>query len=216
MKCFVCWLVFGVWSAAAAILPLKITPLENHILWVQVAEVSEIISNQFCANTPTNPMSGLVLDLRQTRGSNDLGVANFFLSKKVPVVVLMDAETEATALATQLHCAGAVIIACGTNVPGKSMADIRVSLSDEDEKRFLENPFTNSITPTILTTSTNLTFYVDHTSEAELVRQRVKDGEEDNSNTPRSQPSQPVINDPALARAVDLLKALAIWKPIHS
>jgi hypothetical protein len=33
--------------------------------------------------------------------------------------------------------------------------------------------------------------------------------------SPRPAPPQPVIRDPALARAVDLLKALAILHPAH-
>jgi hypothetical protein len=50
-------------------------------------------------------------------------------------------------------------------------------------------------------------------SEAELVRNHVKDGEDDEIQpTTRTEPP-PVIRDPALARAVDLLKALAIVRP---
>jgi hypothetical protein len=41
----------------------------------------------------------------------------------------------------------------------------------------------------------------------------VKDGDEDDAATPRAEPSQPVIRDPALARAVDLFKALAALHP---
>ena len=52
--------------------------------------------------------------------------------------------------------------------------------------------------------------FVDHMSEAELVRKKIKDGEGEDSPAPRTEPATPVIRDPALARAVDLLKALAI------
>ena len=55
--------------------------------------------------------------------------------------------------------------------------------------------------------------FVDHTSEADLVRKRVKDGDDDDTATPRLEPSQPVIRDPALARALDLFKALAALHP---
>jgi hypothetical protein len=49
-------------------------------------------------------------------------------------------------------------------------------------------------------------------SEAELVRKQIKDGEEDGSAvpSPHGEPASPVIRDPELARAVDLLKALAV------
>jgi hypothetical protein len=56
--------------------------------------------------------------------------------------------------------------------------------------------------------------FVDHTSEAELVRKRIKDGDDEGDvATPRAEPLQPVIRDPALARAADLLKALAALHP---
>ena len=63
----------------------------------------------------------------------------------------------------------------------------------------------------MLSGTNNLLAIVDHTSEAELVRKRIKDGDEGGDlPTPRAEPAQPVIRDPALARAVDLLKALAV------
>jgi hypothetical protein len=59
--------------------------------------------------------------------------------------------------------------------------------------------------------------FVDHMSEADLVRIRMKDGEDNAkaSALPRPAPVRPVIRDPALARAVDLLKALAALHPAH-
>jgi hypothetical protein len=89
-----------------------------------------------------------------------------------------------------------------------------VTVSSADEIKFLADPFYNPApqkSPTPAATNEFLPF-VDHTSEADLVRQRVKDGEEDDSATPRTAPAQPVIRDPALARAVDLVKALAALK----
>jgi hypothetical protein len=56
--------------------------------------------------------------------------------------------------------------------------------------------------------------YIDHTSEADLVREKIKDGDEDENTAPvRVAPAKPVIRDPALARAVDFLKALAVLQP---
>ena len=192
---------------------LKMFPVENNLLCVRATDISENFSAQFRAAAPTNTVSGLVLDLRFASGTNQTGIADFLAAKKIPLVVLTDAQTQGAAamLAGQLHSAGAVVIACGTNVMAKNFADLRVPLTVEDEKRFLENPFTNmaSVSNGKLSGTNSLMFYVDHTSEAELVRKRVKDGEEDGANTPRTGPTQPVINDPALARAVDLLKALA-------
>ena len=192
---------------------LKMFPVENSFLCVRATGISEDFAAQFRAAAPTNAFAGLVLDLRFAGGTNQTGAADFLTAKKIPLVVLTDAQTQGAAaiLAGQLHSAGAVVITCGTNVAAKNFADLRVPLAAEDEKRFLENPFTNAVSASAgrLSGTNNLMFYVDHTSEAELVRKRVKDGEEDGANTPRTGPAQPVINDPALARAVDLLKALA-------
>ena len=85
------------------------------------------------------------------------------------------------------------------------------------EKKFLLDPFAMTATnePVSLSAKNELLPFVDHMSEAELVRKRIKDGEDgsDDSSTPRPLPAQPVIRDPSLARAVDLIKALAILKP---
>ena len=193
---------------------LKMFPVENNLLYVRATDISDNFAAQFRAAAPTNTISGLVLDLRFASGTNQTGIADFLAAKKIPLVVLTDAQTQGAAamLAGQLHSAGAVVIACGTNVMAKNFADLRVPLTVEDERRFLENPFTNaaSVSNGKLSGTNSLMFYVDHTSEAELVRKRVKDGEEDGAATPRTGLAQPVINDPALARAVDLLKALAV------
>jgi hypothetical protein len=84
-----------------------------------------------------------------------------------------------------------------------------------DEQKFLADPFFVPVPPkTASGAATNAYLgFLDHTSEADLVRQRVKDGDEDEAAVPRAVPSQPVIRDPALARAVDLLKALAALHP---
>ena len=56
-------------------------------------------------------------------------------------------------------------------------------------------------------------------NEAELVRM-LRDGETPEDETNRtarpSEPARPMITDPALARAIDLLKALAVVRPARS
>ena len=93
-----------------------------------------------------------------------------------------------------------------------------MAASAEDEKKFLENPFATASASTNaagIFSKGDLVPFVDHMSEAELVHRKIKDGEdvEDADLTPRATSPQPVIRDPALARAVDLLKALAVLKP---
>jgi len=123
--------------------------------------------------------------------------------------------------------------------------DITVLVNLDDERAFLDNPYgmiaqdntglpaaTNSFLP-----------FVDHTSEADLVLQKQGDGKHigrlqtrdmvlpeaasihkqghggddgDNSPTSRAGDSQrPVIRDPVLARALDLVKGLAVVRESH-
>jgi hypothetical protein len=103
--------------------------------------------------------------------------------------------------------------------------DIAVTVSLDDERRYLKNPYATlaqnenrSGVPT-----NNFLPFVDHTSEADLVRQKLKGVDDsgitkakdgDNSGAtvpPRGKGSQkPVIQDPTLARTLDLIKGLAI------
>jgi hypothetical protein len=79
----------------------------------------------------------------------------------------------------------------------------------------LKNPYAtrapnNSLSAIV---TNNLLSFVDHTSEADLVRQKVKDGDHPMASPlpPASkEPQKPVIEDPVLARALDLIKGLAI------
>lgn len=92
--------------------------------------------------------------------------------------------------------------------------DIAVAVSADDERAYLKNPYAtlaqNDVAATIATN--DFLPFVDHTSEADLVQQKLKDGEDEAASVPvhsKSQP-KPVIQDPVLARAVDLIKGLAI------
>jgi len=110
--------------------------------------------------------------------------------------------------------ASAIVIG-STNAPAGLAPDLVVAVSADDEKAFQDNPYLKAVSsPYGSIPATNLIAFVDHTSEADLVRKRVKDGDDDGSvSTPRADPPQPVIRDPALARAMDLLKALAALHP---
>ena len=99
-------------------------------------------------------------------------------------------------------------------------SDIAVAIGAEDERALMENPYaapapddTNSPAAT-----NNLLPFVDHTSEADLVRAKIKDGDEDESfpASRQTEPPKPFIRDPVLARAVDLIKGLAIVHAPHS
>ena len=117
--------------------------------------------------------------------------------------------------------------------------DIAVTVTAGDERVFFDNPYQTIATGNTNSSpaSTNFLPFVDHTSEADLVRQRQKDGklikvpmlyedlirekndgsdgDEDSAPAHAAGPQKPVIRDPVLARAVDLIKGLAIVRESH-
>ena len=199
------------------------TVFEGKLLCVRVAQLTEKFPGQFQSLQPTNPPAGLILDLRFADGSAAAMTAaeEFFAVKKLPLVILVNGQTRGGALDLALRLRGeklAVVIA-STNRIGNFSPDIAVESSAADEKKFLENPFAAATTNAPLTTAAKneLLPFVDHMTEAELVQRKIKDGEDvgDEVLSPRPAPLQPVIRDPALARAVDLLKALAILQPLR-
>jgi hypothetical protein len=216
-KCAFLILAVGALAVAGRAAETEVSILETNILRVRVNQLTENFAEQLRAATPTNAVIGNILDLRAADGGDGAAAAeDFFSAKKLPLVILVDAQTDgaAAALAKNLRAAGAGIVIGGAN--GKISPDIAVTVSAGDEKLFLQNPYAVTATPKIaFSTNNQLLPFVDHTSEADLVRRRVKDGEDDSdaTNSPRPEPAQPVIRDPALARAVDLLKALAILHP---
>lgn len=126
----------------------------------------------------------------------------------------------------------------GRAIPSEGLQpDIAVAINADDERAFWQNPYgmpapdsgnlkaaTNSFLP-----------FVDRTSEADLVREKEKGGklinplatpepapgpihkynddsndDEDSGPSRAAEPQKPVLRDPVLARAVDLVKGLAI------
>ena len=208
---------------AAESAPLTASLLENDVLRVRDPHVMGNFSEEFFLAAPssiaTNKLACVILDLRSADGDKDglASATNFFATKKYPLVILVNGQTRgaAAALAADLRTAGAGILVGSTNFAGPARPDITVSLVGADETNFLSNPFFIPAAPRpVFAIGTNeFMEFVDHTSEADLVRKRVKDGEADGTTSPRVEPAQPVIRDPALARALDLFKALAALHP---
>ena len=207
--------------AASHAAELEVSLLETNIVRIRVHQLTENFAAQLRAATSTNAVIGRILDLRAAGGDPDAAALaiNCFSSPKPPLVILVDSQTDgaAAALAKQLRSARAGVVIGSPD--GAVQPDIAVAGRAADEKIFLQNPYATIPTnPASTLSATNeLLPYVDHTSEAELVRKRVKDGEDDSdaTNSPRAETAQPVLRDPVLARAVDLLRALAILHPAH-
>jgi len=205
-------------SAGAAEPALKGTMLDNDILCIRASHISDNFAERLRAGEPTNKISGAILDLRFADGSNTVSAADLFSGHKFPLVILVNGETTSGAaeLAAKLRANGRGIIIGSTNVSGTVTPDIAVAVNSAAEKKFQEDPFARLKNKDVLAATNNdLLPFVDHMSEAELVSKRAKDGELDEPDIPRAEPAQPVIRDPELARAVDLLKALAILHPPH-
>jgi hypothetical protein len=211
------------WSlpAPAALLQSKV--LENDVAYLRVGDAGKSLADEISAAesalTVSNKTIGTVLDLRSANGDGfdaAKSAADYFAARKAPLAILVNADTREAAdkLALDLRDAQAGLIfgSATTNL----QPDIAVTVKPAEEKIFLENPYalpaTNS--PDADETTSNFVPYIDHTSEADLVREKIKDGDEDENTAPaRVAPAKPVIRDPALARAVDFLKALAVLQP---
>jgi hypothetical protein len=213
-------LLFGWLSAAVELRAAdSVFLVESNLVCVRPVCVSDNFFEKIAAVRLTGKPTGTILDLRFAGGDASTvdAAVKFFSVKKTPLVILVNSQTRdgAAELAAKLRAAKAGILIGADNSPGKIFPDIAVNVSTNDEKRFLENPYATETNTAPKFAKGDLLPFVDHISEAELVQRKIKDGEdaEDADLTPRSAPAQPVLRDPALARATDLLKALAALNP---
>jgi hypothetical protein len=204
----------------------KSAVLENDVAYLRVSHIgknsADEIQSAQSALAATNEIAGTVLDLRFADGDDfesAQAAADLFVQKKMPLAILVNGETRGAAakLAVDLREARTGLI-YGNSTEIKP--DIAVTVKIEDEKKFLENPYAalaQSETNSSATTN-NFAPLIDHTSEADLVRAKIKDGDEDDTLTPErpAEPQKPFIRDPVLARAVDLIKGLAIVRQSRS
>jgi hypothetical protein len=112
-----------------------------------------------------------------------------------------------------------VTLADGTVLSSKGVTpDIQVTVSEDAEKRYFEDAFAE-LAANSATAETNRPPRRTRLSEADLVRER-REGRTNASSelplAPERQFGKPLIQDPALARAVDLLKGLAVVRGARS
>ena len=192
---------------------------DGGVLRLYAPQVTVDFPDQFRAATATNPCYGVVLDLRSAGGDTAAStVTNLSFAGKFPLVILVNQATRgpAAALASELRLAGSGVLVGCNEFGGKARPDILVAVPSEDESRFLADPcfVASDLKIPSLAAAREMLPFVDHTSEADLVRRRLKDGEEFTA-IPRKEPSRPIVRDPALARALDLLLALKALHPVR-
>ena len=115
-----------------------------------------------------------------------------------------------------------IVMGDGSSVSSQGLKpDIAVDVSSADERAYFADAFkviprTNaaagsSLSPANLAGTTNRNARRPRFNEAELVRER-RDGVtlDADDNEKESEPDKPVVHDPVLARALDLLKGLAV------
>jgi hypothetical protein len=212
---------------------VKSAVLESNVAYLRVGQVGKNLADEIRAAQSTmaisNKIAGTVLDLRFAGGDDveaTKTAANLFAAKKLPLAILVNGGTrgEAVALAAMLHEAHAGLVfgsaTQGTKTAGPIQPDIAIKAGLDDERALMENPYA---TPTLNGTNApaatnNLLPFVDHMSEADLVRAKIKDGDEFEPVPAEraSEPQKPFIRDPVLARVVDLIKGLAIVRASHS
>jgi len=215
----------------------KSAVLESNVAYLRVGQVGENLAGEISAAQTTlaasNKIAGTILDLRFADGDDARSakaVAGLFTTKKLPLAILINGGTRgaAAALASELRAARAGLVfeslagAAQTNsetiAPGRP--DIVVAIGTEDERALMENPYaapapSDANSPVA---TNNLLPFVDHTSEADLVRAKIKDGD-DFEPVPAErafEPPKSFIRDPVLARAVDLIKGLAVVRAAQS
>lgn len=200
--------------------------LESNVAYFRVSHVvaglSDEIGVAYGAWTTTNQIAGTVLDLRFADGDDAAAAtvtANRLAARKLPLAILVNDKTRGAAgtLATALREARTGLIF--GPAPAAIKPDIAIEENPADEKKFFENPYAAPATNGVASLPGTNDFlpWVDHTSEADLVRAKIKDGDEfENPPPPHAAGTQkPVIRDPVLARAVDLIKGLAIVREFH-
>jgi hypothetical protein len=137
----------------------------------------------------------------------------------------------------RLLIAAAPVKVDGKTIPSDGLKpDIAMAVNADEERAFWQNPYSTPPDTNLARASTNSYLpFVDRISEADLVRQKQKDGrlnnlpepmrpvkvpvgknsddgdnDGDSASTRAARPTQPMLRDPVLVRAVDLVKGLAV------
>jgi hypothetical protein len=201
--------------------------LEHNVAYLRINRVENNLTNEAIRSTAKNKVVGTVVDLRFADG-DDFGAARAdaaaLASENLPLAILVNSQTReaAVALASELRAAQAGLVfgsatepvsTGGENIPSVE-PDIPVPATLDDERVWLKNPYATLAQDDTNSPAANkaLLPFVDHTSEADLVREQRQSGGMEDAPLPAhaAAPQPPVIQDPVLARALDFIKGLAI------
>jgi hypothetical protein len=235
IKCWFSYLLSAVLLAAAVLLPsqaamgalARSAVLEGNVGYLRVTQTDTNLSTeiQSALNSlaATNTIVGIVVDLRFAKDGDAGGLKaaeKVLEQQKIPLAILVNAQTAGAAatLAEDLREANAGLIFGGAapNV----QPDIAVSVNAGEEQDFLKKPYgVLGASETNEDSNTNFLPYVDidHTSEADLVREKKESNDDGDDNyeattpvpeTPTPVPQVPFIQDPVLAHGVDFIKGV--------
>jgi hypothetical protein len=205
----------------------KSAVLEGDVGYLRVSQTDTNLSDeiQLALNhlAATNTIVGIVVDLRFAQGGDAGGlkaVEAVLEQQKIPLAILVNAQTAgaAASLAEDLRAANAGLVFGGA--APKVQPDIAVSVNAGQEQDFLKKPYAVlGASETNEDSNTNFLPYVDidHTSEADLVREKKENSEDPDADyeatppvpeTPAPVPQRPFIQDPVLAHGVDFIKGV--------
>jgi hypothetical protein len=221
-----CWLYAVLFAGAVLLEPriahaalAKSSLLESNVCYLRIEQMGKNLPDEIAAAinglSATNTVAGIVLDLRFAGGSDFdslKATEDLLVQKKLPVAILVNEETTgaAASLARDLRTANAGLVF------GSALAnlqpDIEISAGTNDERDLLTHPYgVMAMSDTNSTATTNLLPFVDvdHTTEADLVRQKIKDGEQDDTTASAPVAPKQFIRDPVLAHGVDFIEGVA-------
>jgi hypothetical protein len=205
----------------------KSAVLEGDVGYLRVSQTDTNLSNEIQSAlnhlVATNTIVGIVVDLRFATGGDSGGLKaaeEVLEQQKIPLAILVNAQTAgaAASLAEDLRKANAGLIFGGATPDVQP--DIAVSVDAGQEQDFLKKPYAvMGASETNEDSNTNFLPYVDidHTSEADLVRQKKENSEDPDDDyeatppvpeTPAPVPQRPFIQDPVLAHGVDFIKGV--------
>jgi hypothetical protein len=197
----------------------KSSLLESNVCYLRIEQTGKTLPDEIGAAigglAGTNRIAGIVLDLRFAGGSDFDSLKpteDALIHAKLPLAILVNEKTTgaAASLARDLRTANAGLVF------GSALAnlqpDIAVSAGTNDEQDLLTHPYgVMAMSDTNSTARTNLLPFVDvdHTTEADLVRARIKDGEQDETTAQAPAAPKEFIRDPVLAHGVDFIEGVA-------